>query len=206
MQQQFYALGKVMGGFRPNYRGPREGPGSPFQAFLSPSGIPVLKSASGGPLQHQHLLQVVAYPFQPEVTSVAHLAHITTSAHPLAALQGADDPLHGPAPPRKEPIPRPLPIGYGSITPGPVDDAAKPAPASQLRVAGIFGIGPIGKHRGFVAHDHLLTQARLGDAGRSQSRTPQPAAALIYRKVRFVAEVPVFAPAGPIRFGAGAGL
>src|SRR5665647_3522332 len=191
-----------MNPFEPNYRGPGEGPRGPF----NPSGASPRKSASGCPLQHQHLPQVVAYPLQPEVTSIAHPTHIATSVHPIAALQGTDDPLHGPADSRIKFIPPLLLLRYGTITPGPIDDTTKHPSASQGLLAGIFGIGPIGKHRGFVADDHPLKQIRLGGSGRSQSQTPDQAAALIHREMDLVAKVPVFTPAGPIRLGVGAGL
>ena len=61
--------------------------------------------------------------------------------------------------------------------------------------------GAIGKHCGFIADDQLIKQMRLGDTGRSQSQTPDQAAALIDAEVDFVAKVPVFAPPGPIRLG-----
>ncbi len=72
-------------------------PRGPFQARFNLSGLAHRNRGSGCPLQHQHLPQIVAYPLQPEVTSIAHPTHIATSVHPIAALQGTDDPLHGPA-------------------------------------------------------------------------------------------------------------
>ena len=161
-----------------SYRAPGKGSRDPFRAFFNPSGMPFHTRGSGGPLQHQHLPQVVAYPLQPEVTSIAHPTHIATSLQPIAALQGTDDPLHGPADSRIKFIPPLLLRRYGAITPGPIDDAAEHSPASQGRLTGIFGVGPIGKHRGFVTTDHLLKQTRLGGAGRGQSQTPDQAAAL----------------------------
>src|SRR4030042_2322084 len=188
------------------YRGSGRGPRGSFQAFSNLSGPPPSHRDSVGPLQHQHLFQVVAYPLQPEVTSIAHPTHIATSRHPIVALQSADAPLHGPADPRIEFIPPLLLLRYGAITPGPIDDATAHSPASQSLLAGILGIGPTGKNRGFIADDHLLEQMRLGATGRGQSQTPEQAAALVHREVDFVAKVPVFAPAGPIRLGVGGGL
>ena len=189
-----------------SYRAPGAGPRGPFQACFNLSSPAPRNRGSGGPLQHQHLPQVVAYPLQPEVTSIAHPTHIATSLQPIAALQGTDDPLHGPADSRIEFIPPLLLLRYGAITPGPIDDATEHPPASQRLLAGIFGIGSIGKHRGFVADDHLLKQIRLGGSGRSQSQTPDQAAALIHGEMDFVAKVPILAPAGPVRLGVGAGL
>jgi len=187
-------------------RGPGAGPQGPFQACFNFSSPEPRHSGSGGPLQHQHLPQVEAYSLQPEVTSIAHPTHIATSRQPIAALQGTDDPLHGSADSRIEFIPPFLLRRYGAITPGPIDDAAKHPPASQRLLAGIFGIGAIGKYRGFITYDHLLKQARLGGAGPGQSQTPQQIATLIHGKVHFIAKVPVFAPAGPIRLGIVAGF
>ena len=164
-----------------SYRGSGKGPRAPFQAFSNLSGLPPLDRFSVGPLQHQHLSQVVAYPLQPKVIEVAPPAEIATSRQPIAALQGADDPLHGPADSRIEFIPSLLLRRDGPITPGPIDDAAEHPPASQRRLTGIFGVGAIGKHRSLIAADHLLKQMRLGDAGRGQSQTPDQVAALIHR-------------------------
>ena len=159
----------------------RERPRVPFQALSNPSGASPHKSASGSSLQHQHFLQVVTHPLEPEIIVVAHPTDIATSLHPIMALQSADDPLHGPANPRGKFIPPLLLLRYGAITPGPIDDATEHSPASQRLLAGIFGLGAIGKHRGFVADDHPLKQIRLGGSGRNQSQTPQQAAALIHR-------------------------
>jgi hypothetical protein len=154
---------------KPSYRGIRKGPRGPFQALFNLSGPPPA-TGSGGPLQHQHLFQVVAYPLQPEVTSIAHPAHITTALHPIVALQRAENPFHGPADPRIEFIPPLLLLGYGAITPGAINDATEHPPASQRLLAGIFGIGSIGKDRSFIAHDHVFEPMRLGDANRRLTR------------------------------------
>jgi hypothetical protein len=169
-----------------SYRASGAGPRGPFPACFNLSSRAPRHGGSGSPLQHQHLPQVVAYPLQPEVTSIAHPAHIATSLQPITAFQGADDPLHGPADSHIEFIPLLLLLRYGPITPGPIDDPAEHSPASQGPLAGIFGIGPIGKHRGFVTDDHLLKQTRLGNAGRSQSQTPEQAAALIHGEMNFI--------------------
>ena len=186
----FEPLRKAMNPSESSYRALEEGSGGPFQAFFNPLGLSFHTRGSGCPLQHQHLPQVVAYPLQPEVTSIAHPTHIATSFHPIAAFQGADDPLHGPADSRIEFIAPLLLRRYGAITPGPIDDAAEHSSASQRLLAGIFGIGSIGKDRSFIAPDHLFEPMRLGDAGRSQSQMPDQAAALIHGEVDFVAEVP----------------
>ena len=187
-------------------RPPGEGLRGPFQASFNPLSLPPHTRSSGGPLQDQHLFQVVAYPLEPEVTSIAHPTHITTSLHPIVAFQSTDDPLHGPANPRVEFIPPLLLLRYGAIAPGPIDDATEHPAAAQRFFAGIFGIGAIGKHCGFVPDDHPLEPMRLGGSGRSQSLAPQQAAALIHREVDFVAKVPVLAPVGPVRIEVGAGL
>src|SRR3989339_1768282 len=189
-----------------SYRALGGGSGGPFQAFFNPSGLPFHTRGSGGPLQHQHFSQVVAYPLQPEVTSIAHPTHITTSLHPIMAFQSSDDPLHSPANPRVEFIPPLLLLRYGAITPEPIDDATEHPSASQRLLAGIFGIGSIVKHCGFVANDQIIKQMRFRGSGRSQSQTPQQGAALIHREVDFVAKVPILAPAGPVRIRVGAGL
>ena len=66
-------------------------------------------------------------------------------------------------------------------------------PASQRLLAGIFDIGFIGRHCGFIAPDHLFEPMRLGDAGHGQSQMSAQTAALIHGEVDFVAKVPVFA-------------
>ncbi len=106
-----------------------------YQPMRYPSDESLPSGASVGPVQHQHLLQVVADPFQPEMTSVSHLTEIATARHPLVALQSANDPLHCPTNAGEEPIPPFLPGGHGPIAPGPVDDAAKHSPAAQPRLA-----------------------------------------------------------------------
>ena len=45
-----------------SYRSLGEGSCGPFQAFFNPSGLAFHTGGSGGPLQHQHFFQVVAYP------------------------------------------------------------------------------------------------------------------------------------------------
>jgi hypothetical protein len=202
----FSSLRKAKIPFEPNYGGPGEGPRGSFQAFFYLSGASPRESASGSSLEYQHLSQVVTHPLEPKMIVVAHMTEVATSLQPINAFQGADDPFRGPAHPRKEFIPLLLLRRYGSITPGRIDDTAKHPPASQRRLAGIFGIGAIGNYRGFITYDHLLKQARLGSAGPGQSQMPQPIAALIHGKVHIVAKVPVFAPAGPIRVGIGAGF
>ncbi len=149
-----------------------------YQPMRYPSDESLPSGASVGPVQHQHLLQVVADPYQPEMTSVSHLTEIATARHPIVALQSANDPLHCPTNAGEEPIPPFLPGGHGPIAPGPVDDAAKHSPAAQPRLAGILGIGPIGKHGGFVAPQHLLQPAGFGEAGPGQGQPPHQAAAL----------------------------
>src|SRR3990172_9968092 len=94
------------------------------------SGLPPRTRGSGGPLQHQHLFQVAAHPFKPEMIVIAHPTEIATSLQPIAAFQSADDPLHGPAHPGVEFIPPLLLLRYGAITPGPIDGAAEHPPAS----------------------------------------------------------------------------
>src|SRR5512137_1409628 len=188
------------------YRTPGAGPRGPFQACFNLSGPPPRNSGSGSPLQHQHLFQVETYPLKPEVTSIAHPTHITAALHPIVALQSTENPFHGPANPGIEFIPPLLVLSYGSITPGPIDDATEYPPASQRLLAGVLGIGSIGKHRRFIAPDHLFESMRLGDAGRGQSQMPDQAAALIHAEVDLVTKVPVFASAGPIRVGVGAGF
>ena len=187
-----------------SYRGPRQGLRGSLPAYFTLSGPSSLAPSSVGPLQHQHLLQVVADPLQ--VTAIAYPTHITTALHPVVAFQGAENPFHGPADPGIEFIPPLLLRRYGAITPGPINDATEHLPAAQRLLAGIFGIGSIGKHRSFIAPDHLFEPIRLGDAGRGQSQMPDQAAALIHAEVDFVAKVPVFAAAGPIRVGVGAGF
>src|SRR4030042_3121483 len=113
-----------------SYRGPGKGPRTLFQAFSNLSGPPPSRRDSVGPLQHQHLFQIVAYPLQPKVIEVAPPAEIATSRQPIAALPGADDPLHSPAHSRKEFVPFLLLHRNGTITPGPIDDAAEHPPAS----------------------------------------------------------------------------
>src|SRR3989339_837660 len=135
-----------MNPFESSYRGSGAAPRGPFQACFHLSGPPPRQRGSGGPLQHQHLFQVVAYSLQPEVTSIAHPTHITTSLHPIVAFQSSDDSLHSPANPRVEFIPPLLLLRYGAITPGPIDDATEHPSASQRLLAGIFGIGSIVKH------------------------------------------------------------
>src|SRR4030042_1086598 len=122
---------------------PPRGPGDD----LLPIGVSV------SPLQHQHLLQIITDPHQPKMTSVPHLTTVATSLHPIVALQSADDPLHCPSHPGEEPIPALLSGGHGPIAPSPVDDAAKHSPVAQGRLAGVFGVGPIGKHPRFLPHD-----------------------------------------------------
>jgi len=166
-----------------SYRVPGAGPQGPFQAcFILSSPVPRHRG-SGDPLQHQHLPQVVAYSLQPEVTSIAHPTHRATSRQPLSALQGTDDPLHGPADTGIECIPPLLLRRYGTITPGPIDDAAEHSPASQRLLAGIFGLSAIGKYRRLIADHHRLKQMRLGDTGRGQGQTSDQAAALINAEV-----------------------
>src|SRR4030042_5835760 len=163
-----------------SYRGTREGLPGPFQACVNPS-TPLLRSrGSGGPLQHQHLFQVVANSFQPKVIVVALQAEIATSLQPIAALQGADDPLHGPAHSGKEFIPFLLSPTKGVTTPGSTYDATKYPPAAQRRFPGSFGVGTIGKHRSLIADDHLLKLIRLGKVGPRQRQTPDQAAAFIH--------------------------
>src|SRR4030042_6536385 len=120
------------------YRGSGRGPRGSFQAFSNLSGPPPSHQDSVGPLQHQHLPQVVAYPLQPEVTSIAHPTHIATSRQPIAALQGTDDPLHGPADSRIKFIPPLLLLRYGAITPGPIDDTTEHPSASAGLLDGSF--------------------------------------------------------------------
>jgi hypothetical protein len=72
---------------------------------------------------------------------------------------------------------------YGTITPGPIDDAAEHSPASQRLLAGIFGLSAIGKYRRLIADHHRLKQMRLGDTGRGQGQTSDQAAALINAEV-----------------------
>src|SRR5512135_1673874 len=114
-----------------SYRGVGEGLRGPLAAFVNPS-APLLRSgSSGSPLQRQHLSQVVANPLQPKVIVVAPQTQIATSLHPIAAFQGADDPLHGLAHPRKAFIPFLLVTTKRVTTPGPANNAAKTPPASQ---------------------------------------------------------------------------
>jgi hypothetical protein len=190
----------------PGYNFPGEGHRGPFEALLNPLGILPPKRVLGCSLQHQHLLQVVAHSFEPEMVVVAHPTEIATSLQPIATFQGADDPLYGPTHSRQEFIPFLLLGRNGPMTPGPVDDTAENPPTPQRLLAGIFGIGSIGKHCRLIADDHILKQMRLGNVGRGQSQTTEQAAPLIDTEVDFVAKVPVFAPAGPIRLGVGAGL
>ena len=70
-----------------NYLSLGEDSGVPFQAFGYHSGSSSWNCGSGGPLQHQHLFQVVAHPLQPEVTSISHPTYITTALHPIVALK-----------------------------------------------------------------------------------------------------------------------
>ena len=189
-----------------NYRGSGEGLRGPFRAFYNFSSPSPLNRDSGGPLQHQHLSQVVTDPCQPKVIVVAPQAQIATAPQPIAALQGADDPLHGLAHPRKAFIPFLLRSTKGVTTPGPTDDAAEHPPAAQGRFPGRFGIGGIGKHRRLIADDHFLKHIRVGEVGPRQGQTPDQAAALVYAEMGFVTKVPVFAPTGPFRLGIGAGL
>src|SRR4030065_2140020 len=88
-----------------SYRGTGEGFPGPFQACVNPLAPLLCNRGSSGPLQHQHLFQVVANSLQPKVIVVAPQAEIAASLQPIAALQGADDPLHGPAHAGKEFIP-----------------------------------------------------------------------------------------------------
>ena len=90
------------------FRAPGAGPQGPSEACFNLSRLTLHTRGSGGSLQHQQFPQVVAYPFQPEVTLMAHSTHIVASLQPVALLQGADDPLHGPANWRREFIPPPL--------------------------------------------------------------------------------------------------
>ena len=190
----------------PSHRFLEEGRGRPFEALLNPLGTLPPKRVSGCFLQHQHFLQVVAHSFKPEMIVVAHSSKITASLQPIAAFQGADDPLHGPAHSRQEFIPFLLLGRNGSITPRPVDDTAENPPAPQRLLAGIFGIGSIGKHCGLIADDHILKQMRLRNIGCGQSQTSEQAAPLIDTEMDFIAKMPVFASAGPIRLRIWTGL
>ena len=128
------------------YRGAGAGPRGPLGPFLRLSGLPLGTRGSGGPLQHQHFSQVVTHPFQPQVIVVALQAQIATSFQPIAALQSADDPLHGLAHSGKAFIPFLLSPAQRMTTPGPANDAAEHPPASQGRFPGSFGVGGICKH------------------------------------------------------------
>ena len=154
------------------YREAGESLRGPLQVLVSPSAPLLRNRGSGGPLQHQHLFQVVAHPLQPKVIVVSPQAQIATSRQPIAALQGADDSLHGLAHPRKEFIPFLLVATKGVTTPGPANDAAKYPPASQRLFPGSLGVGGIGKYRGFIAADQLLKLIRLGEVGSRQRQTP----------------------------------
>jgi hypothetical protein len=138
------------------YRGAGEGPRGPLGPFFRLSGLALGTRGSGGPLQHQHFSQVVAYPVQPQVIVVALQTQIATSFQPIAALQRADEPLHGLAHSGKAFITFLLSPAKRMTTPGPANDAAKHPPASQGRFPGSFGVGGIGKHRRLIAADHLL--------------------------------------------------
>src|SRR4030042_2976140 len=121
-----------------SYRTPGACPRGPFQACFNLSSPAPRNRGSGGPLQHQHLPQIVAYPLQPEVTSIAHPTHIATSRQPIAALQGTDDPLHDPADSRIKFIPPLLLLRYGALTPGPIDDTTEHPSASAGLLDGSF--------------------------------------------------------------------
>src|SRR5208283_755724 len=100
------------------YRGAGEGSRGSLRAFFRLSGLFLNTRGSGGPLQHQHLFQVVANPLQPKVIMVAPQPEIATSLQPIAALQGADDPFHGLAHARKKFIPFLLSPAKRMTTPG----------------------------------------------------------------------------------------
>ncbi len=82
-----------------SYRGFGATPRGPFQTCFNLSDPSSRNNGSGGPLQHQHLFQVVTDPLQPEVTSIARPSHITAAVHPIVALQSTEHPFHGPADP-----------------------------------------------------------------------------------------------------------
>jgi hypothetical protein len=63
-----------MNTYESSRRGPGKGPRGSLPACFNLSGPPPLAGDSVGPLQHQHLFQVVAYPLQPKMIEVAHEA------------------------------------------------------------------------------------------------------------------------------------
>ena len=97
-----------------NCRGPGEGLRGPWPALVNPSALFLPNRGSSGTVQHQHLFQVVTHSFQPKVIEVAPQAEIATSRQSIAALQGADDPLHRPAHPRIELIPLYIQLARGN--------------------------------------------------------------------------------------------